>query len=72
MSKILMFPIEKWSTVEQEKYNEIETDLMLEKAAGVDMDNTLPSDEQVAKVKENISKDIKEGKLFTWLKNFKE
>lgn len=70
MGKVLIFPIEEWSAREQEKYNEIETDLLIEKAAGVGVDNTLPSDEQIAKVKENISKDIKEGKLFAWLKDF--
>lgn len=73
MGKILNFPIEYWSERDREKLNEIQNDILLERAYGNYKEDFELSDEEWAeRLKKNLEKDIKEGKLFSWLKEFKE
>ena len=73
MGKILDFPVEYWSDRDREKLREIQEDILLAKAHGDYTEDFELSDEEWAeRLKENIERDIKEGKLFSWLKEFKE
>ena len=73
MGKILDFPVEYWSDRDREKLREIQEDILLAKAHGDYREDFELSDEEWAeRLKKNIERDIKEGKLFSWLKEFKE
>ena len=73
MGKILDFPVEYWSERDREKLREIQDDILLEKAHGDYKEDFELSDEKWAeRLKKNIERDIKEGKLFSWLEEFKE
>ncbi len=82
MGKILDFPVEYWSERDREKLNEIQNDILLEKAHGNYKEDQalengsvnfeLSDKEWVERLKKNLEKDLKEGKLFSWLEEFKE
>ena len=73
MGKILDFPVEYWSERDREKLREIQDDILLEKAHGDYKEYFELSDEEwVERLKKNLEREIKEGKLFSWLEEFKE
>ena len=73
MVKILDFPVEYWSERDREKLNEIENDILLEKAYGNYKEDFELSDEEWAeKLKKNLGREMREGKIFSWLEEFKE
>ena len=73
MRKILDFPVEYWSERDREKLREIQDDILLEKAHGDYKEDFELSDEEWAeRLKKNLEREIKEGKLFSWLEEFKE
>ena len=73
MGEILDFPVEYWSERDREKLREMQNDILLAKAHGdYKEDFELSDDEWAKKLKKNIKRDIKEGKLFSWLEEFKE
>ena len=73
MRKILDFPVENWSERDREKLREIQEDILLEKAHGDYKEDFELSDEEWAeRLKKNLERELKEGKLFSWLEEFKE
>ncbi len=74
MGKILDFPIEYWSDRDREKLNEIQNDILLEKAYGRYNEDYLKiSDEEWAeRVRRNLEEGIKKGEFFSWFEGFKE
>ncbi len=73
MRKILDFPVEHWSERDREKLREIQNDILLEKAHGDYKEDFELSDEEWAeRLKKNLERELKEGKLFSWLEEFKE
>ncbi len=73
MGKILDFPVEYWSERDREKLREIQEDILLAKAHGeYKEDFDLSDEEWVERLKKNLEREIKEGKLFSWLEEFKE
>jgi len=71
MAKMLDFPVENWSDYHKEKLKEAEEDIQREKALGNDIETKIPY-KKTEQLKKNISKDIKDGKLFGWLKELNE
>ena len=73
MRKILDFPVEYWSDRDKEKLAEVKNDILLAKAHGDYKEDFELSDEEWAgKLKKNIERELKEGKLFSWFEEFKE
>ena len=73
MRKILDFSVENWSERNREKLREIQNDILLEKAHGDYKEDFELSDEEWAeRLKKNIERGLKEKKLFSWFKEFKE
>jgi len=72
MGKILDFPVKNWSDYHKEKLKEAEEDMQREEVLGVDDVGAEISQEKIDQLKKNISKDIKDGKLFAWLKEFEK
>ena len=73
MGKILDFPIEYWSDRDKEKLREIQNDILLAKAHGdYKRDFDLPDEKWAERLKKNLERELKERKLFSWLKEFKE
>ena len=73
MGKILDFPVEYWSERDREKLREIQEDILLAKAHGdYEEDFDLSDEEWAERLKKNLERELKEGKLFSWLEEFKE
>ena len=73
MRKILYFSAEYWSDRNKEKLAEIKNDILLKKAhRDYKEDFDLSDEEWAERLKKNLEKDLKEGKLFSWLEEFKE